>query len=519
MKWLTFSWKIGYVRGVEIRVHFSMLFSLVAAYFVFYPVTLLRGLFVLLWLIGFILSIFLHELAHALVAGRVGVGAKSIIIWLLGGFTVLNREPEKPLHRLAIYVAGSLMTALLVLIFSITYFSAANNPPSFLSYIYAWLCLALAVTNLILFIFSVLPVYPLDGGKILHAVSELFFGRANANLITMIVSVPILLGLIVFGIYTRDYILLFLCVFIALAIGTLNPHTHRWINLGFNYLFKRGAYYLLQQDYERAAHYFTLYIEREPQQVNHYIARSLCYLWMLQKEKALADIERALEIAPDNEVLLVLRGDLYALDKDYDSALDLFLRAQNLNPNWAPSYIDRGSVLLDKKEFQPALEELSKGIALPPQIPLSYVIRSKAYFRLGNLEAAHQDQNLAVKLSEKDALTRADFSMDDYEGYLDWVEDYYGRVLSKRPRSWYAYQGRADAYRVNGEHDKAIADYTRALEINPREPRLYLGRGKSHQAKGSMDRAQEDFRRVHAVTNKVHYRRQAEELLEHLNGE
>src|SRR5258706_409490 len=59
MKWLTFSWKIGHVRGVEIRVHFSMLFSLVVAYYVFSPITLLRGLLVLLWLIGFTLTIFL----------------------------------------------------------------------------------------------------------------------------------------------------------------------------------------------------------------------------------------------------------------------------------------------------------------------------------------------------------------------------------------------------------------------------------------------------------------------------
>jgi len=519
MKLLTYSWKIGNLRGTEIRVHFSLLFSLVVAYYVFSPITLLRGLLVILWLMGFILSIFLHELAHALAARRVGVGAKSIVIWLLGGFTVLNREPEKPSQRLIIDVAGPFMTALLVLLFSITYFGTVNNPPSFLSYIYSWLCLALAVTNLILFIFNILPVYPLDGGNILHALMEMLFGKSNANLITMIVSVPVLFALIAFGIYTHDYILLTSSIFIALGISTLNRHSLRWADLGVNYLFKRGGYYYLKGDYDRAVQYFTRDIEREPKQVNHYVARSICRLWMLQREKALADIERALEIEPKNAVVLMMRGDLYALDKDYDSALGLFSHALELKPNWAPPYIDRGEVLLDKEEFQLALEELNKGISLLPQIPLSYVIRSKAHFRLGNIEAAHHDQDSALRLSEKDALTRADFSMDNYIGYLDWAEDYYGRVLLKQPRLYYAYQGRADAYRINNEHNKAIMDYTRALEINPRDAALYLRRGKSYQAKGDINHAVEDFRRVLVATNKVHLKRQAEELLMALKGE
>ena len=113
----------------------------------------------------------------------------------------------------------------------------------------------------------------------------------------------------------------------------------------------------------------------------------------------------------------------------------------------------------------------------------------------------------------------ADINMQIYENYLDWGEDYYARVLLKKPRLGYAYQGRADAYRMNGEHNKAITDYTRALEINPHEPRLYLGRGKSYQAIKDIGCAATDFRQALAVTDKIHLRRQAEELLASLKGE
>ncbi len=520
MKWLTLSWLVGRVRGMEIRFHFSMLFSVIITYFIFRPASLRAGLLALLWLIGFLLSIFLHELGHALAAKLVRVEVKSIVIWLLGGFTNLSREPERPIHRLAIYSAGPFVTILLGGLFFVAYYyHRPLNLPFLWIYVSTRLFLSLAVVNLSLFVVNILPVYPLDGGNILHALMELLFGKSNANLITMIVSIPVLLCLIGFGIFTHDYILLAFCILIALAIGTLNRQTQHWINLGLSYLFKRAGYYFLQGDYERAAQYYTRDIEREPQQVNHYIGRAYCYLLVLQKEGALADVERALMIAPNNVIAIQLYGDIYALEKNYEAALEIFQRAHQLNPNWGNPSFSRGSVLLDKKEFKSALEELDKAISLLTQIPLFYVIRSMAHYRLGNLEAAHNDQDSALHLSEKEALTMSDINMQIYENYLDWSEAYYARVLLKRPRSWYAYQGRADAYRMNGEHNKAITDYTRALEINPREPRLYLGRGKSYQAIEDISRAGVDFRQVLLVTDKIHLRRQAEDLLESLKGE
>jgi tetratricopeptide (TPR) repeat protein len=520
MKWLTWTWRVGRIRGVEIRFHYSVLFSLIIAYLLFRPVELAYGFLTLLFVTVFLLSILLHELGHAFVAKFLGVEVKNIVIWLFGGFTNMVHTPEKPLHRLAIDTAGPIMTLLVGSLFSVSYYFMANHLSNFWMFTYSSrIVFLLALLNASVFVLNILPVYPLDGGRILHSLSELLFGQPNANLITMTISIPVLLGLIVLGVYAHDYILLTFCLLIAVAIGTLNRRTLRWMNLGINYLFKRAGYYFLQGDYERATQYCTRDIEREPQQVKHYIARSLCYFWMLEQEKAFADVEHILEIAPNNEVGCLLRAEIYALEKNYDAALDMISHAQDLKPNWAHSYIDRGSVLMKTGNFQHALDEFNKGIALLSQVPLFYIDRSMAHFKLGNLEAAHKDQDLALNLSDDNALTRAEFNLQTYEGHMDWAEDYYARALLKRPRSWYAYQGRGDAYRANNEHDKAISDYTHALEINPREPRLYLGRGKSYQAKAEFGRAEADFRQVSIVTELVHYRRHAEELLKSLKGE
>jgi tetratricopeptide (TPR) repeat protein len=156
---------------------------------------------------------------------------------------------------------------------------------------------------------------------------------------------------------------------------------------------------------------------------------------------------------------------------------------------------------------------LDKAISLSPQMWLFYLIRSIVHFKLGNLRLTHNDQDQALRLSEKESLVMAELNTIIYEDCLDWAEDYYARVLSNQPRLGFAYQGRADAYRVNNEHGRAITDYTRAIELMPKEPLLYLGRGKSHSAINETEKAIADFQKVAAMADKLHLKRQAEEIL------
>jgi tetratricopeptide (TPR) repeat protein len=525
MKLLSSSLRLARIRGVDLRFHFSLLFSLPIAYYLFRPTNLRETVGALLWLIGFVLCIFLHEVGHALTARLVGVEVKSIVIWLLGGFTNLSRKAENPSHNLAISAAGPLVNMFLgflsvlgYVVLSILLLPYYRNTEIFLwGQTLANLSFSLAIVNMILVVFNLIPIYPLDGGNIMHSMMEMFFGKSNADWITLLVSIPLLLALIAFGVVTRDYLLLISCILIGLAVGTLNRSFLRWLNLGINYLFKRSGYYYLQGDFERAVQYYTQDIEHEPQQPNHYLARAACYLNIAQKERAIPDVERALKINPNSALALQLRGEIFAMNRNYDAALDLFARAQAINPHWAVPYFDRGSVLLDKKEFRSALIELDKAISLLSQFPLFFVLRSLNHFILGNIEASHKDQDSALHLSQKDALVMTELNLQIYEGNLNWAENYYGRILDRNPRNVLALQGCADACRVNLEHSLALDLYTRAIFINPREPSLYLGRGKSHLALNDLEKAEADFEKVSALTDKLHLKRQAEELLKNLS--
>jgi Zn-dependent protease len=114
----------------------------------------------------FLGSLLAHELAHSLVARRSGIEVESIVLWLLGGVASLRGEPKTPGADFRIAIVGPLTSLGLGALFGLvagglTLLGADGLPLGVLTY--------LAVTNVMLGVFNLLPAAPLDGGRILRA--------------------------------------------------------------------------------------------------------------------------------------------------------------------------------------------------------------------------------------------------------------------------------------------------------------------------------------------------------------
>jgi Zn-dependent protease len=110
-----------------------------------------------------LLSVLLHELAHALVARHFAVGVRGITLELLGGFTELDREAPAPGPEAAIALAGPAVSLLLGGV------AAAFVPVTSRGTIIGEFVFLLAASNLIVGVFNLLPGLPLDGGRALRA--------------------------------------------------------------------------------------------------------------------------------------------------------------------------------------------------------------------------------------------------------------------------------------------------------------------------------------------------------------
>ncbi len=122
------------------------------------------------WLLGlgtaalFLASIVLHELGHAVVAQRNNLKVNSITLYFFGGVAAANDEPRSPGVEFRVAGAGPLVTAFLAVgFFLISRIDA-------LPHLYASASWWLAGINLALVIFNLVPGYPLDGGRLFHAI-------------------------------------------------------------------------------------------------------------------------------------------------------------------------------------------------------------------------------------------------------------------------------------------------------------------------------------------------------------
>jgi Zn-dependent protease len=129
--------------------------------------------------VGFFGSILLHELGHAIVAQRRGVGISEIQLWIFGGVARMERESDSPATEFQIAVAGPLVTAAIVLVlgavgvlagglsdFADAAVGDSDAQVSGGMAMIAWL----ASINVLVLAFNLLPAFPMDGGRIARAI-------------------------------------------------------------------------------------------------------------------------------------------------------------------------------------------------------------------------------------------------------------------------------------------------------------------------------------------------------------
>jgi len=175
--------RIGTLAGIPIRVHVTFLILLVW----FGGVSadegggFLGGIVFLLLLFG---CVILHELGHALTARRYGVRTSEIVLYPIGGIARLDRMPSGK-AELWIALAGPAVNAVLAaLIWGGLQIADARSPASAEQFVLGapigWQLLG---ANVVLFVFNLLPAFPMDGGRILRAGLSLFLGQARATTI------------------------------------------------------------------------------------------------------------------------------------------------------------------------------------------------------------------------------------------------------------------------------------------------------------------------------------------------
>ncbi|SDR26310.1 CBS domain-containing protein [Natronobacterium texcoconense] len=165
--------------------------------------------------IGLFVGVVLHELGHSLTAQRYGFPIDSITLWLLGGIAALSEMPEDWRQEFNIAIAGPIVSVLVGIgsyaLFLLTP-EAFNGTRFVLGY--------LAILNVALAIFNMVPAFPMDGGRILRALLARSqpYARATQQAASIGKIFALFMGL--FGLFALNIILIAVAFFVYIAASS-----------------------------------------------------------------------------------------------------------------------------------------------------------------------------------------------------------------------------------------------------------------------------------------------------------
>lgn len=202
--------------GIEVFIHWT--WFLVA--YLFYSTGGVFGSG--LWFVVIYGSLFgivlLHEFGHALACRSTGGQANLIVLWPLGGVAYVS-PPDRPGAVLWSIAAGPLVNVALVPVFAVAILLARWLVPAGAPLHEAlW---TIGGINLMLLIFNMLPIYPLDGGQIFQALLWFRMGRARSlkfvSTLGLVVAVVVAALLVINGaIFSWGTWLFIIALFVAL---------------------------------------------------------------------------------------------------------------------------------------------------------------------------------------------------------------------------------------------------------------------------------------------------------------
>jgi Zn-dependent protease/CBS domain-containing protein len=217
------------VKGVPVRAHWTLLLIVpyIAVVFSgdFARVAEMAGVsarnltlpplfFGVLLAIGLFVSVAVHELAHTLVALRVGGKVREITLMLIGGVSQIERLPDRKGVEALMAAAGPATSLVLG---ALLHVSTALLPASAVDLRLG--LFYLGHINLVLGLFNLLPAFPMDGGRVLRSLLATRLGALRATDIAALIGKAFAVLMAAAGLWAGNFLLLIIAFFLYAGAG------------------------------------------------------------------------------------------------------------------------------------------------------------------------------------------------------------------------------------------------------------------------------------------------------------
>jgi tetratricopeptide (TPR) repeat protein len=239
-----------------------------------------------------------------------------------------------------------------------------------------------------------------------------------------------------------------------------------------NFYFNLANVDMTTLNYKKAIEHSNKAIEILPTFVGAYTTRGGAYEMLGDKENALKDFNKAIELAkaqhdPKIAVTYFNRGTFYCENEQWEKATDDLNEAVRLDPKNSDAYVNLNLVFKHNKQYEKALEVCNKAIQADPKNFFAYNAKATSEFDLARFDDALKDANRAIELKPDFAdayeirgaalLNLRDFEKSAADGE---------KAISLKPDCAEAYYYGGSALYQLGQYEKAAQYFTKAIEID-----------------------------------------------------
>lgn len=206
------------IRGIQLAVHSS--FFLLLAYYAWLGWDA-AGAVGAAWSVAMILAFFvcvvLHELGHSFTARRFGVNVPRILLMPIGGMAQFDSIPRQPRSELLITLAGPAVNFVIAAVLAAFLGLPQDWDIAGLPLSPTALGRYLLIANLVMGCFNLIPVFPMDGGRILRALLAMRLPYLSATFWAMSIGKVLAVLATIAAFYYGYYMAAVLFIFILMA--------------------------------------------------------------------------------------------------------------------------------------------------------------------------------------------------------------------------------------------------------------------------------------------------------------
>ena len=158
----------------------------------------------------------LHEFGHILMARRFGIETPEVILLPIGGVALMPRMPQKPSQELAVAIAGPMVNVVIALLLFLVLGTIQPDDLTRIDDPRVSFLARLAVANVFLVVFNMIPAFPMDGGRVLRALLAMKLGGARATHVAAFIGQAFAFALGFLGLFGNP-LLVFIAIFVYIA--------------------------------------------------------------------------------------------------------------------------------------------------------------------------------------------------------------------------------------------------------------------------------------------------------------